>query len=34
VVAQRRIVDGRNALDPVTWRDAGWTYRGLGRRPV
>jgi UDPglucose 6-dehydrogenase len=33
IVAQRRIVDGRNALDPVSWRDAGWTYRGLGRRP-
>ncbi|HEX3812007.1 MAG TPA: UDP-glucose/GDP-mannose dehydrogenase family protein [Mycobacteriales bacterium] len=31
VVAQRNIVDGRNALDPVTWRAAGWTYRALGR---
>jgi UDPglucose 6-dehydrogenase len=31
VVAHRRIVDGRNALDPVTWRTAGWTYRALGR---
>jgi UDPglucose 6-dehydrogenase len=31
VVAQRRMVDGRNALDPVTWRAAGWTYRALGR---
>jgi UDPglucose 6-dehydrogenase len=31
VVAARRIVDGRNALDPVTWRAAGWTYRALGR---
>jgi UDPglucose 6-dehydrogenase len=31
VVAQRRIVDGRNALDPDTWRSAGWTYRALGR---
>jgi UDPglucose 6-dehydrogenase len=31
VVAHRRIVDGRNALDPVTWRAAGWTYRALGR---
>jgi UDPglucose 6-dehydrogenase len=26
------ILDGRNALDPVRWRAAGWTYRGLGRR--
>jgi UDPglucose 6-dehydrogenase len=31
VVRERRIVDGRNALDPALWRDAGWTYRALGR---
>ena len=31
VVAHRRIVDGRNALDPARWRDAGWIYRALGR---
>jgi UDPglucose 6-dehydrogenase len=31
VVAEKRIIDARNALDPVRWRDAGWTYRGLGR---
>jgi UDPglucose 6-dehydrogenase len=31
VVATRNIVDGRNALDPDRWRDAGWTYRALGR---
>jgi UDPglucose 6-dehydrogenase len=31
VVGDRRIVDGRNALDPVRWRAAGWTYRALGR---
>jgi UDPglucose 6-dehydrogenase len=31
VVAARRIVDGRNALDPVVWRGAGWNYRALGR---
>jgi UDPglucose 6-dehydrogenase len=31
VVARRNIVDGRNALDPETWRAAGWTYRALGR---
>jgi UDPglucose 6-dehydrogenase len=31
VVGKRSIVDGRNALDPDPWRDAGWTYRALGR---
>jgi nucleotide sugar dehydrogenase len=31
VVAERNIVDGRNALDPEKWRAAGWTYRALGR---
>jgi len=31
VVAKRRILDGRNALDPVRWRAAGWQYRALGR---
>jgi UDPglucose 6-dehydrogenase len=31
VVAQRNIVDGRNALDPDIWRNAGWIYRALGR---
>ncbi len=31
VVADRIIVDGRNALDPERWRAAGWTYRALGR---
>ncbi|KUO10935.1 UDP-glucose dehydrogenase family protein [Streptomyces sp. DSM 15324] len=31
VVARRRIVDGRHALDPVQWRGAGWEYRALGR---
>ena len=25
------VVDGRNVLDPAQWREAGWTYRGLGR---
>ncbi|HCB03595.1 MAG TPA: UDP-glucose 6-dehydrogenase [Nocardioides bacterium] len=30
-VAVPRIIDGRNCLDPVTWRAAGWTYRALGR---
>ena len=27
----RRVIDARNALDPVTWRAAGWTYTALGR---
>ena len=31
VVARRNIVDGRNALDADRWREAGWTYRALGR---
>jgi len=32
LVDKKRILDGRNVLDPVVWRDAGWTYRALGRR--
>ncbi|MEN1977000.1 UDP-glucose dehydrogenase family protein [Cellulomonas sp. P4] len=31
LVAERRILDGRNVLDPARWRAAGWTYRALGR---
>ncbi|MFD1504243.1 UDP-glucose/GDP-mannose dehydrogenase family protein [Georgenia yuyongxinii] len=31
LVSGRRIIDGRNVLDPFTWRAAGWTYRALGR---
>ncbi|MGI8678583.1 MAG: UDP-glucose dehydrogenase family protein [Jatrophihabitans sp.] len=31
VVAERAIVDGRNVLDPETWRDADWHFRALGR---
>ncbi|WP_184577855.1 UDP-glucose dehydrogenase family protein [Streptomyces zagrosensis] len=31
VVDERRILDGRNALDPQVWREADWTYRALGR---
>ena len=31
LVAHRRIVDGRNVLDPAAWRAAGWSYRALGR---
>ena len=30
-VAQRHIVDGRNALDADRWRAASWVYRALGR---
>jgi UDPglucose 6-dehydrogenase len=32
VVSQRRVLDGRNALDRDAWVAAGWTYRALGRR--
>jgi len=31
VVARRNLVDGRNVLNPVEWRSAGWQYRALGR---
>ncbi|WP_244928676.1 UDP-glucose/GDP-mannose dehydrogenase family protein [Nocardioides sp. W7] len=31
VVDGRSVVDGRHALDAQTWREAGWTYRALGR---
>jgi UDPglucose 6-dehydrogenase len=31
IVTERRLLDGRNVLDPVAWRAAGWTYRALGR---
>lgn len=34
LVRRPAIVDGRNCLDPVAWRDAGWTYRALGRPRV
>ncbi|MFB7843178.1 UDP-glucose dehydrogenase family protein [Microbacterium sp. NPDC056052] len=27
----RVVVDGRNCLDAVAWRAAGWTYYGMGR---
>ena len=30
-VRSAAIIDARNALDPQTWRSAGWTYRALGR---
>jgi UDPglucose 6-dehydrogenase len=31
LVAGRRVIDGRNCLDPVLWTAAGWVYRGMGR---
>jgi UDPglucose 6-dehydrogenase len=31
LVKQQLIFDGRNVLDPVAWRGAGWTYVGMGR---
>ncbi|MDH6136928.1 UDPglucose 6-dehydrogenase [Kitasatospora sp. MAA4] len=31
LVAERRLVDGRNVLDADAWRAAGWTYRAMGR---
>ncbi|MGB3484620.1 MAG: UDP-glucose/GDP-mannose dehydrogenase family protein [Mycobacterium sp.] len=32
IVRKRSIIDGRNCLDPAKWTDAGWDYRGMGRR--
>ncbi len=31
LVSGRRIIDGRNVLDPRAWRATGWSYLGLGR---
>lgn len=31
LVAGKIVVDGRNCLDPVAWRMAGWEYYGMGR---
>ncbi|MFC7621888.1 UDP-glucose dehydrogenase family protein [Microlunatus sp. GCM10028923] len=31
LVRHRRVIDGRNVLDPVRWRAAGWSYRAPGR---
>ncbi|MCI0385174.1 UDP-glucose/GDP-mannose dehydrogenase family protein [Streptomyces sp. CNQ085] len=30
-VAHKRVLDGRNTLDPALWRKAGWSFRALGR---
>jgi UDPglucose 6-dehydrogenase len=32
IVKQKRVLDGRNALDRDAWTAAGWHYRALGRR--
>ncbi len=34
LVADRRIVDARHALDATDYRAAGWEYRALGRPAV
>ena len=31
VAGRKHVIDGRNALDPTVWRNAGWTYRAMGR---
>ncbi|MET9498558.1 UDP-glucose/GDP-mannose dehydrogenase family protein [Streptomyces sp. NPDC006552] len=31
VASARVLLDGRNALDAAAWREAGWTYRAMGR---
>ncbi len=31
LVAQKRIIDGRNVLDVAAWKQAGWTIQALGR---
>jgi UDPglucose 6-dehydrogenase len=30
-VRRKALIDGRNCLDPVKWREAGWSYRGIGK---
>jgi UDPglucose 6-dehydrogenase len=32
VVAKKRVLDARNALDRQAWTAAGWSYLTLGRR--
>lgn len=32
LVADKRVLDGRNILNPGQWKDAGWEYTGMGRR--
>lgn len=31
VVGTAHLIDGRNALNPAQWREAGWTYESMGR---
>ncbi|GAA1878942.1 UDP-glucose dehydrogenase family protein [Asanoa iriomotensis] len=31
LVAGKKVIDGRNCLDPALWSQAGWVYRGMGR---
>jgi UDPglucose 6-dehydrogenase len=31
LVADKKIVDGRNVLDSRAWREAGWDYKAMGR---
>ena len=31
LASARKVVDGRNCLDPAVWTAAGWEYRGMGR---
>lgn len=31
VVRTKRVIDGRNCLSPARWRNAGWSYKGMGR---
>ncbi len=31
LVAGKKVIDGRNCLDPALWTQAGWVYRGMGR---
>ncbi|MCQ2001766.1 UDP-glucose dehydrogenase family protein [Arthrobacter zhaoxinii] len=31
LVTEKNIIDGRNALDAVQWRAAGWNYKAMGR---
>ena len=31
LVADKNIIDGRNALDSAHWRSAGWNYKAMGR---
>ena len=34
LAAGHLVIDGRNCLDASAWRDAGFTYRGLGRPDI